>query len=147
MISRFPVPDFTKQSPAPAPLPVLPIPVGTEMRLYTPLLCANFQGDRIWRSRFIAVFVSVRKEEEEKNEETKPIFEVAYLGNALSDFDLIWNVECWRWRECPQQKSSCFIKAAQSYGSSKIAFSFFLSIYSRVLSAGFLGRTTHYRVS
>ena len=29
-----------------------------------------------------------------KNEETKPIFEVAYLGNALSDFDKIWNVEC-----------------------------------------------------
>ena len=38
--------------------------VGTEMRLYTPLLCAKFQGNRIWRSRFIAVFVSVRKEEE-----------------------------------------------------------------------------------
>ena len=29
----------------------------------------------------------------------------------------------------------------------KIAFSFFVSIYSRVLRAGFLGRTTHYRVS
>ena len=40
-----------------------------------------------------------------------------------------------------------FIKAAQSYGGAKIAFSFFLSIYSRVLRAGFLGRTTHYRVS
>ena len=26
---------------------------------------------------------------------------------------------------------SCFIKAAQSYGGAKIAFSFFLSIYSR----------------
>ena len=59
------------------------------MRLYTPLLCAKFQGNRITRSRFIAVFVSVRKEEEKeeeeekkKNEETKPIFEVAYLRNA-----------------------------------------------------------------
>ena len=53
------------------------------MRLYTPLLCAKFQGDVVWRSRFIAVLVSVRKEEEkEENEETKPIFEVAYLGNA-----------------------------------------------------------------
>ena len=30
---------------------------------------------------FIAVFVSVQKEEE-KSEETKPIFEVEYLGNA-----------------------------------------------------------------
>ena len=47
-------------------------------------LCAKFQGNRILRSRFIVVFVSVQKEEEkqEKNEETKPIFEVAYLGNA-----------------------------------------------------------------
>ena len=29
-----------------------------------------------------------------KNEETKPIFEVAYFGNARSDFAQIWNVEC-----------------------------------------------------
>ena len=33
------------------------------------------------RLHFIAVFASVRKEEEKK-EDTKPIFEVAYLGNA-----------------------------------------------------------------
>ena len=39
------------------------------------------------------------------------------------------------------------LKAAQRYGGAKIAFSFFLSIYSRVLRADFLGRTTHYRVS
>ena len=125
------------------------------MRLYTPLLCAKFQGNRITRSSFIAVFVSVRQEkekeeeeeEEKKNEETQPIFEVAYLGNARSDFAQIWNEECCSWGACPQQKSSCFIKEAQSYGGAKIAFSFFLSIYSRVLRAGFLGRTTHYRVS
>ena len=49
-------------------LPVYRIPakVGTEMRLYTPLLCGKFQGNRIWSSRFIAVFVSVRQEKEEK---------------------------------------------------------------------------------
>ena len=88
-----------------------------------------------------------KENKKEKNEETEPIFEVAYLGNAQSDFAQIWNVECCRWRACPQQKSSCFIKEAQSYGGAKIAFSFFLSIYSRVLRAGFLGRTTHYRVS
>ena len=34
------------------------------MRLYIPLLCAKFQGNRITRSRFIAVFVSVRQEKE-----------------------------------------------------------------------------------
>ena len=80
-------------------MPVYRIPakVGAEMRLYTPILCAKFQGNRIWHSRFIAVFVSVQKEEEnnkKKNEATKPIFEVAYLENALSDFAQIWNVEC-----------------------------------------------------
>ena len=88
-----------------------------------------------------------KNKKKKKNEETEPIFEVAYLGNARSDFAQIWNVEFCSWRECPQQKSSCFIKEAQSYGGAKIAFSFFLSIYSRVLRAGFLGRTTHYRVS
>ena len=50
-------------------MPVYRIPakVGTEMHLYTPLLCAKFQGNRIWRSRFIAVFVSVRQEKEKSN--------------------------------------------------------------------------------
>ena len=37
-------------------------------------------------------------------------------------------------------KNRHFIKEAQSYGGAKIAFSFFLSLYSRVLRAGFLGR-------
>ena len=41
------------------------------MRLYIPLLCAKFQGNRIWRSSFIAVFVSVRQEKEKEEEEKK----------------------------------------------------------------------------
>ena len=44
------------------------------------------------------------------------------------------------------KKSSCFIKVAQSYGGVKIAFSFYLSTYSQVLHAGFLGCMTHYCV-
>ena len=92
-----------------------------------------------------------RKIRRKTNEETKPIFEVAYLGNAWSNFALIWNVECWRWRECPQKTSFCFIKAALSYGGAKIAFSFFLSIYSRVLrAAGLLGphdTYSHFKIS
>ena len=36
------------------------------MRRYIPLLCAKFQGNWIWRSSFIAVFVSVRQEKEEE---------------------------------------------------------------------------------
>ena len=40
------------------------------MRLWTPFLCAKFQGDRSTRLRFIAIFASVQKDEEEekKNE-------------------------------------------------------------------------------
>ena len=43
------------------------------MRLYTPFLCAKFQGNRIRSSRFIAVFVSVRKEEENKKKTAKKL--------------------------------------------------------------------------
>ena len=41
------------------------------MRLWTPFLCAKFQGDRITRFRFIAIFASVRKDEEEKKTKKK----------------------------------------------------------------------------
>ena len=74
-------------------------------------------------STFCKCATRKRKIRRKKNEETKPICEVAYLGNARSDFAQIWNVECCSWRACPQQKSSCFIKEAQSYGGAKIAFS------------------------
>ena len=41
------------------------------IRLWTPFLCAKFHGDRSTRLRVIAIFASVRKDEEEKNEEKK----------------------------------------------------------------------------
>ena len=45
---------------------------GARIRLWTPFLCAKFQGDRSTRLLVIAIFASVRKdEEEEKNEEKK----------------------------------------------------------------------------
>ena len=43
------------------------------MRLYIPLLCAKFQGNRMWRLRFIAVFVSVRQEKEKEEKKTKKL--------------------------------------------------------------------------
>ena len=39
------------------------------IRLWTPFLCAKFQIDWSTRLRFIAIFASVRKHEEKKNEE------------------------------------------------------------------------------
>ena len=40
--------------------------VDARIRLWTPFLCAKFQGDRSTRLRFIAIFASVRKDEGEK---------------------------------------------------------------------------------
>jgi len=40
----------------------------------------------------MVTFIPRRKEE--KNEETKPIFESLYLGNAWCDLVEIWNVGC-----------------------------------------------------
>ena len=41
------------------------------MRLWTPFLCAKFQGDRSTRFHFISIFASVRKDEEEKKRRKK----------------------------------------------------------------------------
>jgi len=70
-----------------------------------------------------------------------------YLRNTWHDLVEIWNVRYWRWRASPKLKSSSFIEPAQSHVYAKIAALFFLSIYSRGLRTGFLGRTTYYHVS
>ena len=67
------------------------------MRLYTPLLCAKFQGDRIWHSRFIAVFVSVRKEEEnKKKKKTKKLsqFLKSHISGTLEAISLKFGIWC-----------------------------------------------------
>ena len=148
------------------------------MRLWTPFLCAKFQGDRSTRLLVIAIFASVRKDEEEeekkkkKTKKKKRNFGRSYLGNGLSDFLQIWNVDSPSWRETLQQIWFQSDKPSPRYKSVKMTFSFFLSIYSRVCMArqllgphdtlpcvlilsiysrvwraSFLGRTTHYRVS
>jgi len=40
----------------------------------------------------MVTFIPRRIEEKTKNEETKPIFESSYLGNAWGDLVEIWNV-------------------------------------------------------
>ena len=67
------------------------------IRLWTPFLCAKFQGDRSTRLLVIAIFASVRKDEEE-DEEKKRNFGSSYLGNGRSDFLQIWNVDSPGWR-------------------------------------------------
>ena len=91
----------------------------------------------------------MRKEEEnyeEKNVETKPIFEVAYLGTleAISLKFGMWSAEV---GGSVHSKNRLVSSRQHRATEVQIVFSFFLSIYSRVLRAGFLGRTTHYHVS
>ena len=120
-----------------------------------------------WAARHTIVCLDVRKDEEEKkNEEKKRNFGHSYLGNGLSDFLQIWNVDSPIWRATLQQIWFQSDEASPRYKCVKITFSFFLSIYSRcgapaswaarhtivcleltVWRAGFLGRTTHYCVS
>ena len=64
---------------------------GIEMHPYPDFQCTKFQGNRIMHLCFITTFTPLRKEEEKKkkkkkkNEETKPVFEGSYLGNAWCD--------------------------------------------------------------
>jgi len=58
---------------------------GIEMHPYSDFQCTKFQGNRRMHFCFITTFTPLRKEEKKKrkkNEETKPIFEGSYLGNA-----------------------------------------------------------------
>jgi len=119
---------------------------GIRMYLYPTFQCTKFQGNWIMHLCFITTFMPWWKEE--KNKETKPIFEGSYLRNAQCDLVEIWNVRWWHWPTCPLQKLICFVKVSQSYVYVKIEFLFFLLIInSRAWFAGFLGHTTHYRVS
>ena len=93
------------------------------MRLWTPFLCAKFQGDRSTRLRFIAIFASVRKDEEEKKRRKKKRnFGRSYLGNGLSDFLQIWNVDSPSWRATLQQIWFQSDKLSPRYKSVKMTF-------------------------
>ena len=74
----------------------IPATVGTEMCLYTPLQCAKFQGNRIWHSHFIAVFVSVQKKVEEKKMKKLSQFLKSHISGTLEAILLkfgIWSAE------------------------------------------------------
>ena len=93
--------------------------------------------------------VTKRRRKRRKEEKTKKLsqFLKSHILGTLEAISLkfgMWSTEVGGY---VHSKSSCFNKAAQSYGGVKIAFSFFLSIYSWVLRPDFLGCTTHYRVS
>ena len=66
--------------------------------LWTPFLCATFQGDRSTCLCFIAIFASVRKHEEEKTKKKNRDFGSLYLGNGWHDFLQILYVDSLSWR-------------------------------------------------
>ena len=80
----------------------------------------------LWR-----ILRSVRNEEEEKTKKLKRNFVRSYLGNGWSDFLQIWYVDYPNWAARLQQIWFQSDKGSQSYIGVKIAFSFFLLIYSR----------------
>ena len=72
-----------------------------------------------------------RRRRKKKNEEKKRNFGRSYLGNGLSNFLQIWNVDSPSWRATLQQIWVQSDKPSPRYKSVKMTFSFFLSIYSR----------------
>ena len=72
-----------------------------------------------------------RSKKKKKNEEKKRNFGRSYLGNGVSDFLQIWNVDSPSWRATLQQIWFQLDKLSLRYKSVKMTFSFFLSIYSR----------------
>ena len=83
--------------------------------------------------RFIAIFASVQKDKEgkEKKRRKNRNFGCSYLGNGLSDFLQIWNVDSPSWWATLQKIWLKSHKGSPRYKGVKITFSFFLSIYPR----------------
>ena len=76
-------------------------------------------------------FCEVCEMKKKKTKKLKRNFVRSYLGNGWSDFLQIWYVDYPNWAERLQQIWFQSNKGSQSYIGVKIAFSFFLLIYSR----------------
>ena len=71
--------------------------VDTMIRLWTPFLCTNFQGNRNTFLCFIEIFASVRKDEEEIKSKEKTKLWLLITRNGLSNCLQIWNVDFSSW--------------------------------------------------
>ena len=100
--------------------------------MYSPSVC---QSSR--RSEYAFAFYSnfckcaKRRRRRKKNEEKKRNFGHSYLGNGLSDFLQLWNVDSPSWRTTLQQIWFQSDEVSPRYKCVKMTFSFFLSIYSQ----------------
>ena len=99
----------------------------------SPLSVPNFSQLRVrirvlWR---ILQSVRMKMKKKKKTKKLKRNFVRSYLGNGWSDFLQIWYVDYPNWAARLQQIWFQSDKGSQSYIGVKIAFSFFLLIYSR----------------
>ena len=72
-----------------------------------------------------------KRRRKKKQRKKKRNFGHSYLGNGLSDFLQIWNVDSPSWRATLQQIWFQSDEVSPRYKCVKMTFSFFLSIYSR----------------
>ena len=90
----------------------------------------------------------LRKEGKEKYKENKTNYEGAYLGNSLADSAQIWNWRCPTSREFTQKFRVLLFWECWASDAWKRRFLYSCKIHTCLLRAlGFVGRTTHYRVS
>ena len=83
------------------------------------------------------------KTKKKKTKKNNRNFGCLYLGNGLSDFLQIWNVDSPSWRATLQLIWFQSDKVSPRYKGVKMTFSFFLSIYSQCgVSASWAARHT-----
>ena len=87
--------------------------IDARIRLWTPFQCAKFQGNRITRLRFIAIFASVQKHEEKKK--------IKKLKNQEKKSKL-WKLVSRKWQERFPSNLECRLPwlAGNSVGSNRI---------------------------
>ena len=56
---------------------------GTKMCLYTPLLCAKFQGNQIMRLHFMAIFVSAKRGRKKRKKKKLSQFLKSHISGTL----------------------------------------------------------------
>ena len=88
------------------------------------------------RSEYAFAFYSnfckcAKRRRRKKRKKNTKLFGHSYLGNGLSDFLQIWNVDSPSWRATLQQIWFQSDEVSPRYKCVKMTFSFFLSIYSR----------------
>ena len=125
--------------------------IDTNICLLMPYKCTKFQPDQSTHLQVMADFAicAKRRRRKKKTKNKKWNFGLSYLGNAWCDLLQFWNAASpYKWA-VSQQIWWSLGKKSRIYGCVKIETLLFLLIHSLPFARapGFLGCTTHYRVS